>query len=300
MNDTSLQGLLERAATGHEPPVAAIVSNALLAGRRLQRRRRIRGAACGLAAAGAIAAGVPALAGSLGGPPGRAAPSPAQAGASSPAASPPAHSAPVPGWFAFATPAAVPAQHPSGDLLPVTAKSAELLLLDLLPASTTHAVSSQAANAHDGTEVTAQVDARSAAGTGTAIVSMSRTRVSHLQSCAAQGTGPDGDLACRTYHLPGGVSVQEALLGDGPSPKGGADRYVVAVTVLRADGFAVSFQASSYRFDTLHEKGLTTRPPMTVSQLVKAAADPRWSLRMPRAFVARAATVRLSGPTPKG
>jgi hypothetical protein len=106
------------------------------------------------------------------------------------------------------------------------------------------------------------------------MVSMSRTRVSHLQSCAAQGTGPDGDLACRTYHLPGGVSVQEALLGDGPSPKGGADRYVVAVTVLRADGFAVSFQASSYRFDTFHEKGLTTRPPMTIQPACQGRRRP--------------------------
>jgi len=299
MNDTSLQGLLERAATEQEPPVAAIVSNALLAGRRLQRRRRIRGAACGLAAAAAVAAGVPALAGSLGGPAGQA-PSPAQAGASSPPASRPAHPVPVPGWFAFVNPAAVPAQHPSGDLVPVTAKSAELLLLDLLPASTTHLVSSQAANAHDGTEVTAQVDPRSTAGTGTAIAAMSRTRVSHLPSCASQITGQYGDLACRTYHLPGGVSVQETLLGSTPSPKGGADRYIAAVTVLRAGGLAVSVQASSYRFDTFHEKGLTTSPPMTVSQLVKAAADPRWSLRMPRAFVASARSVRLPGPRPKG
>lgn len=62
------------------------------------------------------------------------------------------------------------------------------------------------------------------------------------------------DLACRTYQLSGGVSVQEILYGVGPSPKGGTDRYLVAVTVLRADGFEVSVQASSYRFDTYDEK----------------------------------------------
>jgi hypothetical protein len=132
------------------------------------------------------------------------------------------------------------------------------------------------------------------------MVNMSRSRVGHLQSCASQASDPVRDLACRTYQLSGGVSVQEILHGVGPSPKGGTGRYLVAVTVLRADGFEVSVQASSYRFDTYSQKGLTTRLPMTVSQLVKAAADPRWSLQMPRSFVAQAASVQLPAPKPKG
>lgn len=309
MNNVSLHSLLEGAATEHEPPIAAIVGNALQQGRRMARRRRVRGAACGLVAVGAVAAGVPLLAGALGGPAGRVQPplpaapasSPAArpSGAASPGASPPPPSTPVPGWFAFVAPV-VSAQHPAGHLVPVTAKSAELLLLDLLPASATSSVSSQTANAHDGTEIIAQVDARGPAGSGTVIASISRQRAGQLRSCAAQGSGPDGNLACRTYQRPGGVSVQETLLGSGRSPKGGADRYVVAVTVRRADGFEVSVQASSYRFDTYHEQGRTARLPMTVSQLVRAAADPRWSLRMPRSFVSQAASVQLPAATPKG
>ena len=42
MDDASLRSLMERNAAQHDPPVAAIVRNSLLAGRRLEYRQVVQ------------------------------------------------------------------------------------------------------------------------------------------------------------------------------------------------------------------------------------------------------------------
>lgn len=307
MDENSLRSLLELAAAEHEPPTAAIVSNSLQAGRRQRRRRRILGAAGGLAVLGAVAVGVPALAGSLGQPardaPGLALPqaggSSSSAGSSSPSAHPSAPAVPIPAWWHFVAPV-VPAQQLTGDLVPVTAQSAELLLLDELPASATPSVSSQTATTDDAGLVAGQVDVTSPRGSGTVLVSMSAPGASKVGGCGSQGSGSEPALACREFRLPGDVTVQELLLGTGPSLGGTVDRYIVSVTVQRANGLWVTIEAASYPFDTATESGRSTGVPLSVARIVKAATDPRWARQMPRSFVAQAADVQLPSPTPKG
>jgi hypothetical protein len=304
MDEKSLRSLLELAAAEHEPPTAAIVGNSLAAGRRQRRRRRVLGAAGGLAVLGAVAVGVPALAGSVGQPSqdGPALVLPQASGSSPGSASPRASASPVPipAWWHFVTPA-VPAQQLTGDLVPVTAQSAELLLLDELPASATPSVSSQTATTDDAGLVAGQVDVTSPRGSGTVLVSMSAPGAAKVGGCGSPGSGSGpADVVCRDFSLPGDVTVQESLLGMGPSPAGGVDRYLVSVTVQRANGLWVTIEAANYPFDTATESGRSPGVPLSVARIVKAAADPRWARQMPRSFVAQAAGVQLPSPTPKG
>ena len=67
MDETTLRTLL-RSALADEPPIGPVADNALRAGTRL-RRRRVLGAAGGLAAAAAIAVAIPAVTGPVGAPP---------------------------------------------------------------------------------------------------------------------------------------------------------------------------------------------------------------------------------------
>jgi len=72
MDETSLRGLLDSALVGR-PPMGPVVHNALRAGLKLRRRRRIQGAAGGAAAIAIIAVTIPATIGILGHTPGPAA-----------------------------------------------------------------------------------------------------------------------------------------------------------------------------------------------------------------------------------
>src|SRR5262245_26835598 len=72
MDETSLRRLLDSALAGR-PPMGPVVHNALRAGLKLRRRRRIQGAAGGVAAIAIIAATIPATIGILGHTPGPAA-----------------------------------------------------------------------------------------------------------------------------------------------------------------------------------------------------------------------------------
>ena len=72
MDETSLRGLLDSALVGR-PPMGPVVHNALRAGLKLRRRRRIQGAAGGAAAVAVIAVAIPATIGILGHTPGPAA-----------------------------------------------------------------------------------------------------------------------------------------------------------------------------------------------------------------------------------
>ena len=72
MDETSLRGLLDSALVGR-PPMGPVVHNALRAGLKLRRRRRIQGVAGGAAAIAIIAVTIPATIGILGHTPGPAA-----------------------------------------------------------------------------------------------------------------------------------------------------------------------------------------------------------------------------------
>jgi hypothetical protein len=72
MDETSLRRLLDSALAGR-PPMGPVAHNALRAGIKLRRRRRIQGAASGVAAAAIIAVTIPATIGILGPTPGPAA-----------------------------------------------------------------------------------------------------------------------------------------------------------------------------------------------------------------------------------
>jgi hypothetical protein len=72
MDETSLRRLLDSALVGR-PPMGPVAHNALRAGLKLRRRRRIQGAAGGVAAAAIIAIAIPATIGMLGHTPGPAA-----------------------------------------------------------------------------------------------------------------------------------------------------------------------------------------------------------------------------------
>ena len=76
MDETSLRRLLDSALAGR-PPMGPVVHNALRAGRKLRRRRRIQGAAGGVAAVAVIAITIPSTIGILGHTPGPAGHQPA-------------------------------------------------------------------------------------------------------------------------------------------------------------------------------------------------------------------------------
>jgi S1-C subfamily serine protease len=67
MDETTLRALMDGALAG-EPPIGPVANNALRAGIKA-RRRRVLGAACGVAAAAVIAVAIPVVAGPLGAPP---------------------------------------------------------------------------------------------------------------------------------------------------------------------------------------------------------------------------------------
>jgi hypothetical protein len=68
--------------------------------------------------------------------------------------------------------------------------------------------------------------------------------------------------------------------------------YVFSATVRRADGVNVAVRATNY------VPGPNALPPLSMAQVVTAAADPRWSWTMDGSFVAGAARLHLTGPAP--
>src|SRR5262245_9325053 len=72
MDEASLRRLLNSALAGR-PPIGPVAHNALRAGRKLRRRRRIQGAAGGATAVAVIAVTIPSAIGILGHTPGPAA-----------------------------------------------------------------------------------------------------------------------------------------------------------------------------------------------------------------------------------
>jgi hypothetical protein len=103
-------------------------------------------------------------------------------------------------------------------------------------------------------------------------------------------------IGCRDYSLPGRTKAQELVLvagaGSGNRVAQGYS-YVFTATVRRADGVSVLVRAVDY------VPGPATLPPLTMPQVVRAAADPRWAWTMPGSFVASARRLQLAAHAPR-
>jgi hypothetical protein len=191
-------------------------------------------------------------------------------------------------------PPVVRAQTASGPQSRATAKSVASLLLAVLPAG--QRTSYLAASSEPGRSAVASVDLDTHLATGSVMVQMGPPAGSRLQSCASARAADGAIIGCRDYALPDGIGVQELVLAAGV---GSGNRvvqgysYVFAATVRRANGVSVMVQASNY------VPGPASLPPLTMPQVVAAAADPRWSWTMDSAFVTAAQRVRLTAPAPR-
>jgi hypothetical protein len=285
MDEMAVRAALRRVVAADEPPVGALVGEALRAGLRLRRRHRLQAAGVCLAAVTAVAVGVPAVV-AVGRPP-------AATSADSAGGGPrPRVHVRLPAGFRMVPPV-VPAQTPAGLQVPATAKSVASLLLAVLPAGQTSYLA--AGSQHDRSAV-ASVDVQTSDKSGTVQVQMSQPDGPRLQNCAAARAADGAIIGCQDYPAAGGTEVQELVLATGV---GTANRvaegysYVFAATVRRADGVSVLIQASNF------VPGPASLPPLTMAQVVTAAADPRWSWAMNSAFVGRAQRLRLTGSVPQ-
>jgi hypothetical protein len=283
LDEMAVRAVFRRVVCADEPPVGALVGESLRAGLRLRRRRRLQAAGAGLAAVAVLAAGVPALAAALDAPPPTS-----PAGAASEGRVPRAH-APLPPRFHWVQPA-VPVQAPVGRPAPATARSVASLLLAVLPAGTQTRY--LAASMRD-RNAAASVNVESVTGAGTVIAQMGPPNGSQLGSCAIARAADGAIIGCRDYSPSAGTKVQELVLAVGV---GSGNRvaqgysYVFSAAVRRVDGVTVTVQASDF------VPGPSTAPPLSMSQVVAAAADPRWAWAMDGGFVARAARLRLTAP----
>jgi len=191
-------------------------------------------------------------------------------------------------------PPVVPAQNPAGIQVPITAKSVASLLLAVLPAG--QRTSYLAAASQQDRSAVASVDVDTLQATGSVLVQLGPPAGSRLASCAAAVAGDGAIIGCRDYARQAGTEVQELVLAAGV---GSGNRvaqgysYVFAATVRRANGVSVMVQASNY------VPGPESLPPLTMAQVVTAAADPRWAWTMNSTFVANAQRVLLTAPAPR-
>ena len=287
MDEMAVRAALRRVVAADEPPVGALVGEALRAGLRLRRRHRLQAAGACLAAVTAVAVGVPAVV-ALGQAP------PAATSADSAGSGPgPRVHVRLPAGFRMVPPV-VPAQTPAGLQVPATAKSVASLLLAVLPAG--QQTSYLAAGSQQDRSAVASVDVQTTDTSGSVQVQMGQPDGPTLQSCAAARAADGAIIGCQDYPAAGGTEVQELVLAAGV---GSGNRvaegysYVFAATVRRADGVSVLIQASNF------VPGPASLPPLTMAQVVTAAADPRWSWAMNSAFVTRAQRLRLTASVPQ-
>jgi hypothetical protein len=287
MDEMAVRAALRRVVAADEPPVGALVGEALRAGLRLRRRRRLQAAGACLAAVTAVAAGVPAVV-ALGQVPS------AGTSASSAGGGPgPRVHVRLPAGFRMVSPV-VPAQIPAGLQVRATTRSVASLLLAVLPAH--QQTSYLAAGSQQDRSVVASVDVQTGQASGSVQVQMGQPDGSRLQSCAAARAADGAIIGCQDYPAAGGTEVQELViaagLGSGNRVAEGFS-YVFAATVRRTDGVSVLVQASNF------VPGPASLPPLTMAQVVTAAADPRWSWAMNSAFVAHAQRLPLTAPVPR-
>ena len=195
-----------------------------------------------------------------------------------------------PSWLRLVTPV-VPAQVRSGTQVPITAKSVAALLLDELPPGAR--ANGLGATTNDVGLATVEAAVRAPAGTGEVVFQMTKPGAAEPQPCSAE-------VACKTYHLADGVIVQEeASRPATATPVPAGSDYLIDATVWRPGGGSVMVEATDYPFNG-SAAAAPGAPPLTMAQVVAAAADPRWAWTMDSSFVAKSASLTLTGPAPLG
>lgn len=268
---------------GDEPLIRpGIIGGALRDARRIRRRRRLAGA-------GALAAFVPALVfgmTALHHAPayrGQSYAIGAERGQARPMVTPsrtllPAHQSPFvrPDWSAAPD---------LDDPVPITAQSLGELLIDVLPAGAGHSqvmASVNAAGSESGLSLANFDEVTTSQGTGAVTVQLIRASEPGPEfECGAEPTGE----SCATYRV-GGVEVNETVIDSWA-----AEGTMLAVTVFRPGTGLISIEENSTSVSgTAAGDAL---PPLTLSQLVRAALDPRWGFTVDRDFLTKASALQV-------
>ena len=177
----------------------------------------------------------------------------------------------------------LPAAASEVDPVPITAQSLGQLLIDVLPAGATHSqvMASVGASANEtGLSLANFDDVTTSYGAGS--VSVQLIRASKPGSEFGCGAAPAGE-SCVTYRLGGGVEVNETVVDDDWE----IGSTMLAVTVFRPGTGLISIEENT-GIDTG-----STRPPLTLGQLVRAALDPRWGFTIGKAFLQRASQLQV-------
>jgi hypothetical protein len=171
------------------------------------------------------------------------------------------------------------------DPVPITAQSLGQLLIDVLPAGASHSqvMASVDADASETRLSLANFDeVTTAQGTGSVTVQL--IRASKPGPEFACGAEPAGE-SCTAYHI-GGVVVNETEITSWAS-----EGTMLAVTVFRPGIGLISIEENSTSvYATAAGDAL---PPLTLSQLVRAALDPRWGFTISKAFLATASRLQV-------
>jgi len=164
------------------------------------------------------------------------------------------------------------------DPVPITAQSLGQLLIAVLPAGASHSEVMASTGAGSGPTGLALANfdvVTTRHGSGS--VSVQLIRAGTPGSMFDCGAVPAGE-SCVTYHLGSGVEVNETVIDDAWE----IGSTMLAVTVFRHGTGLISIEENT-GIDTP-----ATRPPLTLSQLVRAALDPRWGFTIGRAFALKA------------
>lgn len=281
MTETAIRDLLHQAMAADEPPIGSgLLGEAVHAARRI-RRRRIAGAGAAVVLLPAVAFGVLALTGVAPGQAHRISPSAATSGKT---AKPSVTITPS-GGYPFIPPW-LPASHPVADPVPITAQSFGQLLMDELPAGARHS------------QIRSTVDEGGKKTSRFRLSEASLNRVSTASGIGSVGIqltnttdpGPamecvDPGVSCMTYHLSGGVQVNENVTQSAKSAN-----TMIIVTAYRPRVGLVSI--TEYN-SPAGAGSVNTRLPLSFRQLVAAALDPRWGYTISRSFAEHASHLHV-------
>ncbi|HEY2507915.1 MAG TPA: hypothetical protein VGI58_15470 [Streptosporangiaceae bacterium] len=291
MIETTVRQLLHEAVEDHEPPFTRdLVAGAVRGARRSRRRHIAAGISVAVAAGPALAFGMPALAGALS----PAAQSHQQGAAPAAAGSNSAHPgvtvspAGSPGVL-FIRPTQPP-QRAEAHPVPITSQSLGQLLIDDLPADSTFGEVEASTDANPGATLRS-ADAwfnnvSTPAGSGTVQVSLlaAGQQAFDFGCPAATAAG----VSCQVYHLPGGAEVAEEYSG-GPNGKTPAQ---VSVSVFRPNVAQVNVTESNSAM--VPPNPVSKGEPLTLSQLLRLALDPRWRFTIGQSFVQHASNLPVA------
>lgn len=256
MTESAVRDLMRQAMAGYEPPMGPVLGQALLAARRAKRQRL----AASVGAVAALVAGVTVGLSSAGGP---------DHGLQR------RHLASAPVFVRPTLP-----QMTFTRISPITSKFFGQLLVAELPAGAGHGrVSASAdANSQGATAWTANAllsDVTTGIGSGTVAAEMMPAGTADSQFGCPPGLGRG---FCKAYVLPGGVKVVEEYAS---ATMSAGRRHLLSfqVQVFRPRVAVVSLSESNL---TAGGSAASAGMPLTATQLLAAAVDPRWQFYVTR------------------